>query len=322
MSSNYISKVAIVGAGGRSGGPMAEELLKTGKHTVTAITRHDSTSPLPEGVQVAKVNYDDEATLVEALKGHDALVITMGAQAPRDSQSKLIRAAAEAGVPWVLPNEWSPDTTNKDLCKDVFIFGKAAATREEIKKLGKSSYLSVVTGFWYEWSLGISNAYGFDFADKTVTLFDEGETKMNTSTWPQVGRAVAALLSLPIQADGGKKEACLDHYRDRTVFVSSFCVSQRDMLASVLRVTGDKESDWTIKKESAVERFEAAKEGMQKGDRMAFARWMYTRVFYPDGSGEYGKTKGLANGVLNLPEEDVDEATKAAMERAKNNPYA
>jgi len=49
---------------------------------------------------------------------------------------------------------------------------------------------------------------------------------------------------------------------------------------------------------------------------------MYTRVFYPDGSGEYGKTKGLANEVLKLPEESIDEATKAAMERARTNPYA
>ncbi|KAK0925788.1 hypothetical protein LTR91_015082 [Friedmanniomyces endolithicus] len=323
MSSNYITKIAIVGAGGRSGGPMASELLKTGRHTVTAITREDSTSTLPPGVQTAKVNYDDQASLVTALQGQDALIITMGTQAPPDTQSKLLRAAAEAGVPWVLPNEWSPDTTNAGLCRDVFIFAKAGAVREEIRKLGVSSYLAVTTGFWYEWSLAIPDAFGFDFEGKTVTLFDEGETRMNISTWPQVGRAVAALLSLPIKAGGGgKEEACMDYYRDGQVYVSSFCVSQRDMLASVLRVTGDKGSDWTIKKERAVERFEAAREAMQKGDRMAFARWMYTRVFYPDGSGEYGKTKGLANEVLKLPEESIDEATKAAMERARTNPYA
>ncbi|KAK1070716.1 hypothetical protein LTR12_000104 [Friedmanniomyces endolithicus] len=323
MSSNYITKIAIVGAGGRSGGPMASELLKTGRHTVTAITREDSTSTLPPGVQTAKVNYDDPATLIAALQGQDALIITMGTQAPPDTQFKLLRAAAEAGVPWVLPNEWSPDTTNAGLRKDVFIFAKAGAVREEIRKLGVSSYLAVTTGFWYEWSLAIPDAFGFDFAEKRVTLFDEGETRMDISTWPQVGRAVAALLSLPIKAGGGgKEEACLDYYRDGQVYVSSFCVSQRDMLASVLRVTGDKESDWTIKKEKAVERFEAAREAMQKGDRMAFARWMYTRVFYPDGSGEFGKSKGLANGVLKLPEESIDEATKAAMERARTNPYA
>jgi hypothetical protein len=58
--------------------------------------------------------------------------------------------------------------------------------RKAISDLGKSSYISVVTGFWYEWSLGISSAYGFDFANRKVTFFDDGETKICTSTWPQV----------------------------------------------------------------------------------------------------------------------------------------
>jgi hypothetical protein len=36
---------------------------------------------------------------------------------------------------------------------------------------------------------------GIDFAKRTVTLFDEGEAMISTSTWPQVGRTVAGLLS-------------------------------------------------------------------------------------------------------------------------------
>jgi hypothetical protein len=35
---------------------MAEALLKTGKHIVTAITRVDSQSKLPEGVTSKKIN--------------------------------------------------------------------------------------------------------------------------------------------------------------------------------------------------------------------------------------------------------------------------
>lgn len=73
-SSNHITKVAIVGAGGNVGKFMTEALLKTGKHTVTAITRHDSQSTLPEGVDVKKVDYSKHETIVEALKGQDALV--------------------------------------------------------------------------------------------------------------------------------------------------------------------------------------------------------------------------------------------------------
>ena len=84
---------------------MAEELLKTGKHTVTAITRVDSESHLPEGIEVKKVDYSNPSSLVEALQGQDALIITMSVFAPQDQQAKLIQAAADAKVPCVLRND-------------------------------------------------------------------------------------------------------------------------------------------------------------------------------------------------------------------------
>jgi NAD(P)-dependent dehydrogenase (short-subunit alcohol dehydrogenase family) len=308
-----IKNVAIVGAGGNSGKYMTESLLATGKHTVTAITRPNSTSVLPEGVKVAHVDYDNPASIVEALKGQDALIITMGVTAPKDSQSKLIQAAADANVPWVLPNAWSPDSTHEGLRKDVGIFEGQEAIKNLIAKIGKSSYMNVTTGFWYEWSVSIAEAYGIDFANKKVTFFDDGETKITTTTWPQVGRGVAALMSLP--------EEELEKLKNKTVFISSFTVSQKDMLDSVLRVTGDKIDDWTVTKEPATERFKAGVEAMMKGDRMGFLRMMYTRVFYPDGNGDYETGRGTSNALLGLPKEDLDEATKAAIKRAEENPF-
>ena len=50
---------------------------------------------------------------------------------------------------------------------------------------------------------------------------------------------------------------------------------------------------------------------------------MYTRVFFPDGSGDFESNKGTLNAVLNLPVEDLDEATGRAIERAKTTtPWA
>jgi hypothetical protein len=300
---------------------MTEALLKTGRHTVTAITRVDSNGTLPEGVQVKKVDYSNPSSLVEALQGQDALIITMAPMAPPDTQSKLIQAAADASVPWVLPNEWSPDTANEALVKDVFPFQKMRKARDLIEQLGKSSYTAVITSFWYEWSLAFPASYGFDFANRTVTLFDNGETKINTSTWPQVGRAVASLLSLPIHLEGQDKDRCLDRFRNSQVYVSSFTVSQKDILDSVLRVTQTSLDDWKVTKEPAKERYLGGIEAMKKGDMMGFARMMYTRVFYPDDSGNFEKTKGTSNDLLGLPKENIDEATKVAIQRSKETSW-
>ncbi|KAH8646784.1 hypothetical protein BX600DRAFT_518809 [Xylariales sp. PMI_506] len=316
-TSNYVTKVAVVGAGGNCGKFITEALLKTGKHSVTAITREGSQSKLPDGLaSVATIDYDKPETLVEALRGQDALVITLAGQVPGDTDTKLITAAAEAGVPWILPNEWAPDTANEALVKDIFVFQPKATVRKAIVDLGKSSYIAISTGFWYEWSLAIAPAFGVDFKSQTVTLFDEGETKISVSTWPQVGRAVAALLSLPIKSQGSDEETSLESLKNKVVYVNSFNVSQKDMLESVLRVTGTKIEDWTVAKEPSQQRYAEGIKAIQHGDRIGFAKMLYTRVFYPDGAGDLER-KGTLNKVLRLPQEDLDEATRVAWERSK-----
>ncbi len=47
-------------------------------------------------------DYDKPDTLVGALRGQDALVITISSRAPmKEIEEKLVRAAGEAGVPWM-----------------------------------------------------------------------------------------------------------------------------------------------------------------------------------------------------------------------------
>ncbi|EMC99192.1 hypothetical protein BAUCODRAFT_146168 [Baudoinia panamericana UAMH 10762] len=318
MAANHISKVAVVGAGGNVGRYITEALLKTGKHSVTAITRADSQSNLPDGVEQKTIDYSKHESIVEALRGLEALVITLGARSGiKETEEKLVRAAADAEVPWILPNEWSPDSTNEGYLEDLaIIFGPKVATRNLIEQLGKSSYIALCTGFWYEYSLAGANNYGFYFADRKIRYFDEGETKICTSTWPQVGRAVASILSLPVKAeDVFKTSASLGAYRNKVIYVNSFTISQKDMLTSTLRVTDTKEEDWIITKEPAPEVYKTGMEQMKAGG-WPKANFLYSRVFYADGSGDF-EHQGLQNDVLGLPREELDDATKAAIERQK-----
>jgi hypothetical protein len=100
---------------------MAEALLKTGKHTVTALTREGSQSKLPHGVISKPIDYSNIETIVEALKGQEAFIITLPGQAPEGTELNLVKAAAKAGVKWIL-NDWCPDTLNEELVRDVPIF--------------------------------------------------------------------------------------------------------------------------------------------------------------------------------------------------------
>jgi hypothetical protein len=300
---------------------MAKFLLESGRFNITAITRPESTSELPPSIKVAKASNDDHAALVAALRGQDVLLITLSVTASPDTESKLIRAAAEAGVPWVMPNHWGCDVL-EDVVQDIPGFGKVGQAHKDIAAAGVSSFLSLATGFWYEWSLAIPPSFGFDFPSKSATFFDDGETAISISTWPQVGRAVTALLSLPIKSENGNTERCLEHFKNQIVYVNSFTISQKDMFDSVLRVTGDKPEDWTINKEPARERYASAVKALQGGDRMAYVRMMYTRLFYDDGCGNFEASRGVSNEILELPKEDLDEATARAIERADSDPWA
>lgn len=304
---------------------VVEALLKTGKHRVTAISRADSKSTMPSGVEVKRVDYDQQESLVDALKGHDALIITMGAMAPPTEQRKLVEAAAAAKIPWVLPNEYSSDLTNEGLQKDTFLGQAKQEVRHYIEQLGVSDWIAIACNFWYEFSLaGGPIRYGFDFDNRTVTFFDDGKTRINTTTWPQTGLSVARLLSLKVlPEDEQDKSTCLSHFRNKPMYVSSFCINQREMFDSVLGVTGTKEDDWKVESQDVVQRYQEGCEAFKTGDMRGFGQLLYSRVFYPDGSGNYEMRHGLHNDVLGLPKEDLDEATKIAAQMAadKRVPY-
>jgi len=306
-------------AGGRIGKEIATALLKTGQHSVRALTRAGSTTSLPEGVEVAEIDYADESTIVSALKNIDFLVITLSTMVPAGTHSKLVRGAAAAGTKYVMPNSYGPDPANEDLMEKTLLGKASKADAAEIQELGMRRVV-LSCSFWYEWSLGCGpSAYGFDLEKRAVTFFDDGNTKINTSTWVQCGRAVAALLSLKVlPEDEHDKTPTLSRFFDGIAYVSSFRVSQRDMFESVKRVTGTKDEDWAITSEDSRERWQRGMEALGKGNRDGFVRAMYSRVFWPRGGGDFETTKGLHNEMLGLSlDEDLDERTAASIQMAK-----
>ncbi|KAK9243183.1 hypothetical protein V1506DRAFT_562260 [Lipomyces tetrasporus] len=311
---NQIRRVAIVGAGGSVGKHIAQELLKTEKHTVTALTRSGSQSKLPEGVQPVYVNYDDEASLATALEGQEFLIITLSVMAPPGTQSKLVQAAAKAGIRYVMPNVWGNDVTNEGLVSSLQNWGRSRAVINEIEKTGVSSWIALICGFWYEHSMTLGpEAFGFNFAEKKLTLYDDGNTKINVSTQVQCGRAVARLLSLKLLPENEHDQSLtISSWLNKPVFISSFLLSQKDMFESWKRVAGDKGDDWTIEYEPSLERYQKGLDRMKSGDHRGFGQAMYARVFFPNGGGNFEHSHGLANSILSLPTEDLDEQTKNA----------
>ena len=133
------------------------------------------------------MNYDDHSSLVSGLKGQDALIITMATSAPKDTQLKLVTAAAEAGVKYVMPNHWGPDVIyEREMGKESYLGFNLWTIIEGIEKAGLI-WMSPCSGFWYEFSLaGDASRFGFD----SVALVDRARGMTELLSRPQSDRIV------------------------------------------------------------------------------------------------------------------------------------
>lgn len=298
------------------GSHITAALLATGKHTVKALTRKDSSNKLLEGVLVAPVDYDDEATIVAALKDQQFFIITMAPTAPRNAHSKLVQAAAKAGVPYVMPNSYGGDIENIKLGEETMLGPVSKANRDEIEGLDMQ-WITVCCGFWYDYSLAGGEArFGFDFDRRSLTIYDDGNTKNSVSTLSQVGRGVAKLLSLKeLPDDENDKSLTLFGFLGKGVYIKSFVVSQNDIFESVKRVTGTTDVDWTITHETTKKRYEDGLAQVKNANMAGFSKMLYARAFYPDDPNDISAK--AQNELLSLPDEDLDESTKAGIDMVK-----
>jgi hypothetical protein len=138
-------------------------------------------------------------------------------------------------------------------------------------------HFSLVCSFWYEWSLGVPFLYGIDTSARKAVFYDDGNTKINTSTWELCGRAVASLLGMEI-------EELEKQFGNKGVYVSSFRLSQREMLDSVHRVLGTSDADWEIEFETTKQRYEDGMREMEDGDLRGFAKGEFSSPFPSLGS--------------------------------------
>ena len=303
------------------GGYFARELVKTGGFTVTALVREGSKGELPEGVKTVQIDYENENSLISALHGQQFLVITLGVRAPPEHHAKLCDAAAKAGVPYVMPNSYGFDVNNKSLREDKIYGAQAIERALDVERAGFSSWIWMTCGFWYEWSLALGEVfYGIDIKQRKATFYDDGKTVINTSTWDQCARGLAALLKLKeLPEDENDKSATISDWKNNAMYISSFRICQRDMLDSIHRVIGTTDKDWTIEYQPSEARFQQGLEELQQGQRTGHAKSMYARGFYPNGPGDFETTRGLDNSKLGLPKEDLDEITKNVVEMANND---
>jgi uncharacterized protein YbjT (DUF2867 family) len=302
MSSKQGRKIAMLGASGTVGTPTVTSLLNIGIHTITVISRADSHASFPEGVHVKKGDYSDESFLVSALQGQDVLILQLGFGG-MDSQTLLIAAAAKAGVTWVLPTEFGSDHSAR-LAQNLPMMTMKNQYREQAEKLGLR-WIGVINNPWFDWSLK-QDLWGIDIPARKAVIYNGGNVKFNANTLSAVGEGVASLLSLP--------DDKLHEYDNRFVYLSCFYTTQNEILQSVLRATGTKESDWEITHSTTEERLKEDEAIVASGNPMGFIKGFYAQHLREGYGGDYQSKAVKDAEVLGVKGGDLDATVKGIVD--------
>jgi hypothetical protein len=118
------------------------------------LSRIDSSATFPSAVKVHKTDYTSESSIVEGLKGQDAVVSTI-ATAALANQEKIIDAAVKAGVKRFIPSEFGINTTKISGGIAKILATKIQIQKDRLKKAVEEnerfSWTGVSSSMFFDW---------------------------------------------------------------------------------------------------------------------------------------------------------------------------
>jgi hypothetical protein len=150
--------------------------------------------------------------------------------------------------------------------------------------------------------------HGIDIGARTARVYDDGNTKMSTSTLPQVGRGVAKLLELPLEK--------LGHFKNNFVRFRSFDVSQMEIAQAVMKATNTTEEEWKITKIPVDEAIAKGNVAFKGGNRSGLLDVLWGMNFKPGAGGNFSDKSD--NALLGLEEEDLDDVVQKVVKEVEN----
>ncbi|KAI1908369.1 hypothetical protein LOZ61_005617 [Ophidiomyces ophidiicola] len=289
-----VQHVAFVGADGKLGPSVLKALASSGQFNITVLKRRSSSSVSNYPPSVQTVLIPDEFPvddLIEALKGKDAVVVTVNGSLDK-LQMRLADAAAQAGVKQFIPADFgSCDSQEQMICELVPIFQRKANVRNHLNSLVVRYpgflWTSLVCGHFFDQE--DLEFLHIDLKRQKADVLDDGETRASTSTFHQIGSAVVKIL----------ERRGMEEIKNRVIYIQSFFVSQMQVVRAFEHAMGQK---WEISHINSATLIKEKKEEADKKGTVASVDlvWALGTLY-----ANWEKKDGFANEVLGLVEEDI-----------------
>ncbi|CUA77389.1 hypothetical protein RSOLAG22IIIB_12723 [Rhizoctonia solani] len=192
--------IALAGVNGHVGKGFAKEFLNQG-FDLRILTRIESleSATIQElraaGASVHVISYDDEASIVKALQGADVLVSTVSPAALSSAQLPLVRAAKVAGIQLFFPSEYG------GVYEDESDSSPMAQARKSVLDAAQDvglPFAVLSNGAFPDYCF--TPPFGYNFAEKKVTVWGDGNAKATWTTIHSVAEWIANVLkTTPIE---------------------------------------------------------------------------------------------------------------------------
>ncbi|KAF5869885.1 putative isoflavone reductase family protein [Botrytis fragariae] len=299
--SSTLKNVIIVGAGGNLGISILATFDADPNFNVSILSRKSSKSVFPAHLVVHRVSDEyPEDELLEALKGQDVVISTIATTAADVQQKTIIDAAIKAGVKRFVPSEFGSDTRNEEAMKIIpQYFKRKLDTVEYLRGKEKEglTWSAFVTGPFFE--LAVKLFMGFDLREHKAIIYNEGKDAYSTTTIASIGTALKNALLHP------------EETANKHLFISSFHVSQNQILASLEKATDKK---WDVTYVDAEEQKKIGMEKMERGDfsgAMGLIRYINSVKGH---GGDYAEYEDMSNELLGVQGEDLDNIVRGIVE--------
>ncbi|KAH7099983.1 NAD(P)-binding protein, partial [Auriculariales sp. MPI-PUGE-AT-0066] len=177
---------AVAGGAGGLGALITKALLSQGAEVIVLTRSKDSA--VPAGAAAKVVDYADSASLSAALKGVQVVISALNAGG-FGQQPALADAAKAAGVKLFVPSEYGNPT--HEVSADSLLHFKAAL-HQHLRTIGLP-YTLYYTGWFSDYNF--IPPFGFDVANKTLTIVGKGNTPISFTSRPDVAHFIAYTLT-------------------------------------------------------------------------------------------------------------------------------
>ncbi|RDL36858.1 NAD(P)-binding protein [Venustampulla echinocandica] len=299
MSHAAYKKIALAGATGTLGSVILKELHESGLFEVTVLVRESSVQNFPEGVKVAKVNFESLDSLAEALAGQEALVSALATLAI-SVQKLLIDAAVKAGVKRIIPSEFGVDLINPKARALPVYAGKVEIQNYLGDLAAKTiiSYTLIFNGPFLD--SGLARGLFFNFKERKAQLFDGGDQPISVSRLATVGKAVRRVLTHPRET------------ADRAVRVKDIDVSQKQLLELAQKLTpGEK---WDVQLVDTAELEREALQQIKENNIGPLTMYNLVRraIFSPEFGNKFENVHNEVLGIREITTQDLEEIVHSA----------